>query len=204
MDLCSYWLFVEFTFRCCQSWTNVVDDRIEGRSLEKLRSGGSWSCGAFVRRNNGSEGYDDPGGHRFVVHGLYRRCTVLKTSRGVRRAHVFARTAAATGRSGESSGCGPVQRGRPCGRRADRWKAACATEAVSQAHAQEQTLLVACLQLSVHRLEAGGAGPAWPMQQTRGALTHESRHNSFPCLVLSVRSGAASSDVSFVFDMEYF
>ena len=55
--------------------------------------------------------------------------------------------------------------GGPCGRRADRWKAACATEAVSQAHAQEQTLLVACLQLSVHRLEAGGAGPAWPMQQ---------------------------------------
>lgn len=78
MDLCSYWLFVVFTFRCCQSWRNVVDDRIEGRSLGEAEVWGSWSCGAFVRRNNGSGGYDDPGGHRFVVHGLYRRCTVLK------------------------------------------------------------------------------------------------------------------------------
>lgn len=145
VDLCSFWLFVVFTFRCCQSWRNVVDDRIEGRSLGEAEVWGSWSCGAFVRRNNGSEGYDDPGGHRFVVHGLYRRCTVLKTSRGARCAHVFARTAAATDRSGESSGAAQSSAGRPYGRRADRWKATCATEAVSQAHAQEQILLVVCV-----------------------------------------------------------
>ena len=71
-------LFVVFTFRCCRSWRNVVDDRIEGRSLGEAEVWGSRSCGAFVRRNSGSEGYDDPGGHQFVVHGLYRRCTVLR------------------------------------------------------------------------------------------------------------------------------
>ena len=33
-----------------------------------------------VKEHNESGGYDDPGGHRFAVHGLYRRCTVLKTA----------------------------------------------------------------------------------------------------------------------------
>lgn len=88
------------TFRCCRSWRNVVDDGIEGQSLGEAEVEGSTSCEAFVRRNNESEGYDDPGGHRFVVHDLYRRCTVLnwrwhstcwsrseilKASRGARR-----------------------------------------------------------------------------------------------------------------------
>ena len=49
-----------------------------GRSLGEAEVRGSRSCGAFVRRNNESEGYGDPGGHRFVVCGLYRRCTALK------------------------------------------------------------------------------------------------------------------------------
>ena len=58
------------------------------------------------------------------------------------------------------AGAAQSSAGRPCGRRADRWKAACATEVVSQAHAQEQTLLVACLQLSVHRLNARRSRPS--------------------------------------------
>ena len=56
----------------------MFDDGIEGQSLGEAEVEGSRSCGAFVRRNNESEGYDDPVEHRFVVHGLYRRCTVLK------------------------------------------------------------------------------------------------------------------------------
>ena len=65
----------------------MVDDGIEGQSLGEAEVEGSRSCEAFVQRNNESERYDDPGGHRFVVHGLYRRCTVLlvevlETSRG--------------------------------------------------------------------------------------------------------------------------
>lgn len=161
MDLCSFWLFVVFTFRCCQSWRNVVDDRIEGRSLGEAEVWGSWSCGAFVRRNNESEGYDDPGGHRFVVHGLYRRCTVLKTSRGARCAHVFARTAAATDRSGESSGCGPVQRGPPI------WQACGSMEGDVRnggrqpgSRARADFARCMCLQLSVHRLNARRSRPS--------------------------------------------
>ena len=56
----------------------MVDDGIEGCGLGEAEVEGSRSCETFVRRNNESEGYDDTGGHRFVVHGLYRRCTVLK------------------------------------------------------------------------------------------------------------------------------
>ena len=68
----------------------MVDDGIEGRSLGEAEVEGSRSCGTFVRRNNESGGYDNLGGHQFVVHGLYRRCTVLsvevlKTSRCARR-----------------------------------------------------------------------------------------------------------------------
>ena len=64
----------------------MVDDGIEGQSLGEAEVEGSRSCGTFVRRNNESGGCDNPGGHRFVVYGLYRRCTVLlvevlKTSR---------------------------------------------------------------------------------------------------------------------------
>ena len=55
----------------------MVDDRIEGRSFGEAEVWGSRSCGTFVRRNSESEDYDDPGGHRFVVFGMYRRCTVL-------------------------------------------------------------------------------------------------------------------------------
>ena len=58
----------------------MVDDGIEGQSLGEAEVEGSRSCGTFVRRNNGSGGYDDPGGHRFVVHDLYRRCTVLRNA----------------------------------------------------------------------------------------------------------------------------
>ena len=56
----------------------MVDDGIEGQSLGEAEVEGSRSCEAFVQRNNESEGYDNPEGHRFVVHGLYRRCTVLR------------------------------------------------------------------------------------------------------------------------------
>ena len=56
----------------------MVDDGIEGQSLGEVEVEGSRSCEAFVQRNNESEGYDDPEGHRFVVYGLYCRCTVLK------------------------------------------------------------------------------------------------------------------------------
>ena len=56
----------------------MVGDRIEGRGLGEAEVWGSRSCEAFMQRNNESEGYDDPGGHRFVVYGLYRICTVLK------------------------------------------------------------------------------------------------------------------------------
>ena len=56
----------------------MVDDGIEGQGLGEAEVEGSRSCGTSVQRNNGSEGYDDPEGHRFVVHSLYRRCMVLK------------------------------------------------------------------------------------------------------------------------------
>ena len=37
----------------------MVDDGIEGQSLGEAEVEGSRSCGAFVQRNNESEGYDD-------------------------------------------------------------------------------------------------------------------------------------------------
>ena len=60
----------------------MVDDEIEGQSLGEAEVEGSRSCGAFMQRNNGSGDYDNPGGHRFIVHGLYRRCTVLMMAFG--------------------------------------------------------------------------------------------------------------------------
>ena len=56
----------------------MVDDGIKWQSLGEAAVEGSRSCEVFVQRNYESEGYGDPGEHRFVVHGLYWRCTVLR------------------------------------------------------------------------------------------------------------------------------